>query len=136
MNQYAIFHLSGNEYAVCLRQIAEALSFWSGLLLIPFLIYHMSTNEAASIFSLGAFFLVLSAEIIFVVMAKLANLLLASVLAGIALMMMKKGEISLAQNVQSTTLALFGVGLCISAWFFSDVYVDHWYVPIEMRVLF
>ncbi len=52
-----ISDLSDNKYAAAMRELAEGLSGWSGLLLLPFVIYQVIVHKAASLFSIKSFFL-------------------------------------------------------------------------------
>jgi len=65
MDSTGIADLSNNRYGAVMRELAEGLSGWSSLLLIPFLFYQIVTHNTASIFSLKALLVFLLAEMVF-----------------------------------------------------------------------
>lgn len=59
-----ISDLSNNKYAAAMKELANGLAGWSGLLLLPFLIYQIITNDNASLFSVKSFLVILICEIV------------------------------------------------------------------------
>jgi hypothetical protein len=119
--------LSNNKFAAVMRQLAEGFSGWAGLLLLPFLIYRIVANDAASLVSLKALLVIVGGDLAFVIAAKVANVLLASVLAVLIAPLVMKQQIEIAQNVQNTILAIFGLFLCFAAWFYATYAVHYAY---------
>jgi hypothetical protein len=112
-----------------MRQLAEGLVGWSGLLLPLFFIFQILTNEAASFFSLKAFGLLLGGEIIFVILSQTVNALLAAILVLPAFPFMMKSKVAIAQNITNTVLAAFGLFVCVFAWFFASYATDYMFTP-------
>jgi hypothetical protein len=89
----------------------------------------MSTepNNSASLISLKAVMVIIVGVTIFAIAAWLANVLVAAVLATLVTPFAMKGETELVQNIQNTILAMFGLSLCVAAWFFAKSVVDYMY---------
>jgi hypothetical protein len=119
--------LSNNMYAAIMRYLAEGLSGWSIFVLVPFLMSQIVTNSSASLISLKAVMVIIVGVTIFAIAAWLANVLVAAVLATLVTPFAMKGETELVQNIQNTILAMFGLSLCVAAWFFAKSVVDYMY---------
>jgi len=119
--------LSNNKYAAAMKELANGLAGWSGLLLLPFLIYQIIANDSASLFSVRSFLVILIGEIVFVIAAHFGNIILATITLPLVMPFAMKGKIALAQNIQTTILAVFGLSLCAFAWFFASYSVSYAY---------
>lgn len=104
---------SNNKYAAAMKELANGLVGWSGLLLIPFLIYQIILNKSALVFSLKSFGIVLACEVVFVVLARLGNAVFAAITLPFVVPFSMKGKITIAQNVQMSLLVIFGLSLCV-----------------------
>ena len=118
---------SDNKYAAAMKELANGLAGWSGLLLLPFLIYQIVANDIASLFSVRSLFVIIISEIIFVVVARFGNIILATITLPIVMPFGMKSRIAIAQNIQTTILVLFGLSLCVFAWFFASYSVSYAY---------
>ncbi len=112
---------SENYYAGAMKELANGLFVWSSLLLTPFVLYQISTHETASIFSLYTFLVIACCEVVFVITAQLCNFFQAAVLsAPLVARFRNKGKITWAQNYGSTVGVVFGLVICMLAWFFAE----------------
>lgn len=111
--------LTKNEYAKLMRYLANGLSSWSGFLLFFFYIYQIFSYQNARLFSLNSVALIVGGETAFLVLNLVANSALAAVFALLLIPVIRKGKIVIAQNIQNTWMAIFGLSLCIFAWFFA-----------------
>jgi hypothetical protein len=119
--------LSNNKYAAAMKERANGLAGWSGLLLLTFLIYQIVASESASLFSVRSFLVVLIGEIVFVIAAHFGNIILATITLPLVMPFGMKGKIAIAQNIQTTILVIFGLSLCVFAWFFASYCVSYAY---------
>jgi len=120
-----ISDLSNNRYAAVMRELANGLSGWSGLLLVPFLIYQIVAHDSATLLSFKALLVIIFGSIAFTLVAKVANLLFAAILTPLVVPFAMNNKIEMAQNIQNTMLAIFGLSLCVAAWFFSEYLVNY-----------
>lgn len=111
--------LSNNRFAASMKELANGLFGWASLLLFVFLLWQVGSTDHAKLFSLRTLLLVVLAELLFVVVALVANIVFAAFLAVIATPLALSGRVRVAQNFQGVMLAIFGVGLCIGVWFFA-----------------
>ncbi|MCK5603266.1 hypothetical protein KAR91_15390 [Candidatus Pacearchaeota archaeon] len=118
---------SNNKYAAAMKELANGLAGWSGLLLLPFLIYQIVANDSASFFSLKSLLVILAGEIVFVIAAHFGNIILATITLPLVMPFGMKGKIAIAQNIQTTILVVFGLSLCVFAWFFASYSVSYAY---------
>ncbi len=112
-------NLTKNKYAAKMRYLGEGLSGWSGFLLFFFYIYQVFSHQNARFFSLNAVALIVGGEIAFVVLSLAANAALAAVFALLLMPLISKDKVVIAQNIQNTWMAIFGLSLCVFAWFFA-----------------
>lgn len=63
----------------------------------------------------------------FVVAARLGNIILATTILPLVMPFGMKGKIAVAQNIQTTILAVFGLSVCVAAWFFASYAVSYAY---------
>lgn len=117
---FDIVDLSDNKYAASMRQLAEGLTGWAGLLLLLFYLYQIFTLENAQFLSWKTLVLVLGGEVIFVLGWKLANIVLAFIAALLITPMSRSGKLVMAQNLQNTWMAIFGLLVCVASWFFAS----------------
>jgi len=126
-----ISDLSNNKYAAVMRELGEGLVLGSGTLLLLFLFYHIIANDAASLIviqpMIKALWVVIIGEIVFVIASKLANVALAAMNTLLLTPLVIRNKIEMAQNIQNTILAIFGVFLCVAAWFFAGYAVNYAY---------
>lgn len=119
---------SQNHYAGAMKELANGLFGCSTLLLIPFVLYQIYAHDTASIFSLYTLLVIVVCEVVFVTTAELCNFFQASVVsAPLVALFRNKGKMTWAQNYASTVGVVFGVGLCILAWFFAEHLVNFLY---------
>ncbi len=117
----ALSDYSENHFASTMKELANELFVWSSLLLPPFVLYQIYTHETASIFSLYTFPVIALCEIVFVITAQLCNFFQAAVVsAPLVAWLRNKGKITWAQNYGSTVGVVFGVVICMLAWFFAE----------------
>lgn len=131
LNTTGIGDFSNNKYAGAMKELANGLAGWSGFLLLPFLIYQVVSNHSASLFSLKAFFVILAGEIIFVIASHIANMIFSAIIIPLILPFSMKGKMAIAQNIQTTFLAIFSLFLCIVSWFFALYSVNYAY-PVSV----
>ena len=117
--------LSGNQYAALMKELAEKLSEIAPLLLLGFLFWQIGTTDEASFLSVRAVLLVIAAELVFVGASLVANVVLAAVIATVSMPLVLIGYVRLMQNLSNSLLVLFGVALCVGAWFFA-IYATHY----------
>ena len=115
-----IADLSHNKYAAAMRELAQGLGGWSGLLLPPFYLYQLLTLENTHLFSWKTLGLMLGGPLVFFLTWKFCNLLVAFVVAVIILPLCNGGKLVMAQNIQNTWMAIFGFMVCVAAWFFAS----------------
>ena len=120
-----IADLSKNKYAAAMRELANGLGGWSGLLLPPFYLYQLFTLDNAHFFSWKTLVLILGGSLLFVLLWKLSNLLVAFFVALLILPLGNSGKLVLAQNIQNAWMAIFGFLVCVAAWFFAS-YTTHY----------
>jgi len=120
-----------NKYSAVMKESAEVLSLGSATLLLPFLFYHIIVNDSASLIviqpMIKALWVVIIGEIVFVIASKLANVVLAAMNTLLLTPLVIRNKIEMAQNIQNTILAIFGVFLCVAAWFFAGYAVNYAY---------
>lgn len=117
---FDIADLSSNKYAASMRELANGLGGWSGILLPFFYLYQIKTLENAYFFSWKTLVLVLGGELIFVLVWKLANIVLAFIAALLIAPVINSGRLVMAQNIQNTWMAIFGLLVCVASWFFAS----------------
>lgn len=128
----SIGDLSDNKFAAAMRELANGLAGWSSILLLIFYLWLIGTNDQAHFLSIKALLLVVLGEFVFVVLSKVANLLFAAFITFLALPFALKGKTRETQNVQNSILALFGLGLCIGAWFFAKYSFEYTYSGVTL----
>lgn len=123
----SVSDLSGNKFAASMRELANGLAGWSVILLLLFYLWNIGVNEQAKFISFKTVGLMLAGELVFVLASKLANIVFAAALTSVLLPIVLKGSVRLTQNIQNSALALFGIGLCIAAWYFAVYSVRYAY---------
>ena len=121
----SIADLSDNKYAAAMRELANGLGGWSGYLLPLFYLYQLFTLENAHFFSWKTLVLMLGGELFFVLAWKLCNLLVALLAALLITPILNSGKLVMAQNIQNTWMGIFGLLVCVAAWFFAS-YTTHY----------
>ena len=120
-----------NKYSAVMRELGEGLVLGSGTLLLLFLIYQIIVNDAASLIviqpMIKAIWVIIIGEIVFVIASKLANVALAAMNTLLLTPLVIRNKIEMAQNIQNTILAIFGLFLCVAAWFFAGYAVNYAY---------
>jgi len=129
-----ISDLSNNRYAAVMRELAHGLSGWSGWLLVPFLIYQIVAHDSATLLSFKALLVIIFGSIAFTLVAIVAGRLFAPILTPLVVPFAMNNKIEMAQNIQNTMLAIFGLSLCIVAWFFSGHAVNYAYSSPSQQV--
>jgi hypothetical protein len=123
---------SQNHYAGAMKVLANGLYGGSRLLLIPFVLYQIYAHETASIFSFYTLLVIVVCEVVFVTTAALCNFFQAAVVsAPLVALFCNKRKITWAQNYGNTVGVVYGVGLCILAWFFAEHLVNFLYDTSE-----
>jgi len=131
-SETVISNYPNNKYSAVMKESAEVLSFGSPMLLLPFLFYHIIGNDAASLIviqpMIKALWVIIIGEIVFVIASKLAhNVVLAAMNTLLVTPLVIRNQIEMAQNIQNTILAIFGLFLCVAAWFFAGYAVNYAY---------
>ena len=131
-SETVISNYPNNKYSAVMKESAEVLSLGSATLLLPFLFYHIIVNDSASLIviqpMIKALWVVIIGEIVFVIASKLANtVVLAAMNTLLVTPLVIRNQIEMAQNIQNTILAIFGVFLCVAAWFFAGYAVNYAY---------
>lgn len=121
--------LSDNKYAASMRELAIGLGGWSGFLLPLFYLYQIFVTESAQFFSWKTLILVVVGELLFVLLWKISNLLVAFVAALLIMPVMNSGKVVTAQNIQNTWMAVFGLLVCVAAWFFASYTTRYMFAP-------
>lgn len=107
-----------------LKEVAKGLAGWSSLLLPPFLAWHAYQHDVARIFSLRFLAVLVAGEAAFVLLAHLANMVLAALMAAVIAPIGLRSDAAwtrrVIRTVQAALLALFGGLLCVAAWFFAQ----------------
>jgi hypothetical protein len=121
--------VSENKYAAMMKEGAEGLSIWAFFLLIPFLIYHIIVNKAASLFSIKSLLVLVGAELVFCISTFLGSFVLSTVTLPILLPFVSetRGNLRIAQNIQTTILMLYWVSLLLATWFFAKFSVSYFF---------
>lgn len=115
-----IADLSDNKYAASMRELAEGLASWGGLLLPFFYVYQIIALEGAHFFSWKTLMLIVGGSLLFNLLWKLCNALVAFIAALLIVPILHSGNLVNAQNIQNTWMAVFGLLVCVAAWFFAS----------------
>ena len=120
-----------NKYAAAMRELAEGLLLGSGMLLLLFLTFQIIVNDPASLISIKpmtkAIWVIIIGETVFVIASKLASQGLAAINTFLLTPLVTRNKIDIAQNIQYTILAIFGLFLCVAVWFFAGYVVSYAY---------
>ena len=95
----------------------------------PFYLYQIFVTESAQFFSWKTLILVVVGELLFVLLWKVSNLLVAFVAALLIMPVMNSGKVVTAQNIQNTWMAVFGLLICVAAWFFAFYTTRYMFAP-------
>lgn len=118
---------SNNKYANVIKELANGLAAWSGILLLPFVLYFLYINSNASLFSFKAILVILGCEIFFTILVRIANLILSYGIGIFFVPFILKGIIRPIQNIQATVMLIFSITCLIGAWYFAKYIVNYMY---------
>lgn len=123
----SLTNLSHNKYAAVMKETARGLFGWSSVLMLVFVIYQITANVNAYLFSLKSLVVVVIGEIVFGLLSFIANMLFAAIIMPVVVPFMLRDKCVIAQNIQTTMLAIFSLSLCMFSWFFASFVVDYAY---------
>lgn len=123
----SLANLSHNKYASVMKEIARGLFGWSSVLMLVFVIYQITANVNAYLFSLKSLVVVVIGEIVFGLLSFIANILVMAIIMPVVVPFMLRDKCVIAQNIHTTMLAIFSLSLCMFSWFFASFVVDYAY---------